>query len=116
MQFRRLARIALLVFLAGPVLNLECFVACATKSVTASTEECHRGTNQAPVIESPRGCGDVAAHVTPFVKSGEALSATVVALAADTIDTVDTSFRPAPTPVVLGVGPPDRLPVVTLRI
>ena len=116
MLLRRLVRVALLAFIAGPALNLDCFVSCATKSVAAATEKCHRGTPQGPTIGDGHGCTDVQERVAPFMKSSGPLKQVFVVPAASPALDINVPVRPIEPARVLGTGPPDRLAVVPLRI
>ena len=115
MLLRRATRIAVLVFLAGPVLNLECFVACATKHVAGSPQACHGTGDPGPTIESARDCGTTAAHLAPFVKSSE-MSLTLATPGAEAIESIDPPSQPVPTLGLLDTGPPNRPTVIALRI
>ena len=115
MLLRRATRIAVLVLLAGPVLNLECFVASATKAVAASPEACHGTGQSGSSIEAARDCGNAAAQVAPFVKSSE-MSLALAAPGAEAIDSLEAPSAPVSAPGLVNTGPPPRPTILALRI
>ena len=116
MVLRRIARLVLLAFIAGPALNLECLLFCGKTPVAASSERCHRTASDDATVGNHQACNDPQTQGAPFVKSG---NLPVLLFAIPTTSIVEHNEaairRPFPTGVS-GTGPPDSLAVIPLRI
>ena len=117
MVLRRVARLVVLAFIAGPALNLDCLISCATSIVVANAEQCHRTHDQGTTIAADTGCGDLQAHLSPFVKSSTGLVSFVFAPSSGrAVGEIHAGAPQTSAPRALNTGPPDLLAVIPLRI
>jgi hypothetical protein len=77
MLLRRLARLLLAAFIAGPVLNVACLLPCVKAGVLTSSETCHQSTGS-DAVSSEQGCAEPQAALSPFLKTNESLQVAVV--------------------------------------
>jgi hypothetical protein len=117
MLLRRLARLVLVAFIAGPVLNVPCLLSCVKAGVLTSAETCHHSGDRSDAVSSEQGCAEPAVALSPFLKANELLQLPVV------VPVFHTDHRSA-APVYdqasvaePGTGPPGfPSPLVPLRI
>ncbi len=116
MRVCHLARLAVLVFLAGPALNLECLLSCTPSDVAAASDDCHRPSTGTPTMSSGGGCGEGLEGPAPYLRSGAATS--VLFIAPESLfSIVARTLRVTTTAVLVSEpGPPDRFAAIPLRI
>jgi hypothetical protein len=115
MILRRITRLVVLAFIAGPALTLDCIVSCAMKD-GAEPQKCHGTATSGVALQNHDGCDDVETHVAPFVKS-DGLKTVAWIVPASVFAGVRAPVAATPFPTfVPDPGPPDRLAVIPLRI
>ena len=115
MHVRHLARLAMLVFLAGPTLPLECLLSCAPQEAAAS-DDCHRRATDVPTVSIGGGCGGGPESPAPFVRAGDDSSLVFAAAEPLTSVAADAPRMTTTTVLVSDPGPPDRFAARPLRI
>jgi len=117
MVLRRVARIVVLAFIAGPALNLDCLISCSTPIALRRSEQCHRTHDQRTTIAADAGCGDVQAHLSPYVKSSTGLVSFVFAPSSGrAVGEIRAGAQQTSVSRAPNTGPPDVLAVIPLRI
>ncbi len=116
MLLRRLARLLLVAFIAGPVLNVECLLPCVTAGALTSAETCHQSSDQSDAVSSEQGCLEPLAALSPFLKTNELPQVTTVGPSLLADPSAVAVYNQASV-VEPGTGPPgSRSPLVPLRI